>query len=69
MNRVTREDFKRFSCQINIGGNEYDCVPNRGKGYFLLALDSQQQDDLREKISTMDNVRASCNRLEYQMEL
>lgn len=62
MNRFTRETFKKFSCKMTIDGNEYDCIPpdQGGRTEFLLMLDIKQQDELREKISTMDNIKASC---------
>ncbi len=62
MNKFTRETFKKFSCKMIIDGNEYDCVPpdRGGRAEFLLMLDMKQQDEFREKISTMDVIKASC---------
>ena len=62
MNKFTRDSFKKFSCKMIIDGAEYDCIPpdRGGRAEFLLMLDLKQQDDLREKISTMDRISVSC---------
>lgn len=60
MNRMTREAFKSFACKINIGGYEYQCVPETGSDFvFLLLLNTQQENELLERYKSA-NLEVSC---------
>ena len=54
----------QVSAQIIIDGNEYRCVPKTDhSNVFLLALDEQQMDELKERFKQPEPIEVSCESL------